>query len=173
MAEPPIQTGDEEQRRRNRGGLTPRETILLRNYSLLVKFIISDGKLFWDRFNVLTVLDSGLFALSLAEQVVGNQWSVLCVSTIGIVVSCYWVFVTARARAYYKHWIKKAREIEDSKLTDLDFFTSEEQLQRSWSWYEKLSATRCAIVVPLTFLAIWIIRAIIAACAVRALLLDC
>jgi hypothetical protein len=114
-----------------------RERTELENFKLLVS-ISGDEKLFWDRFNVFTALDSALSGFSFLDQVAKGATSTLLLSFLGIVLSLLWFFMTARARAYIEHWICLAREIEENKLKDLTFFKEECRFKKSLSWYEKL-----------------------------------
>jgi hypothetical protein len=154
-------------------GLTPRQKILLENFKLLVEFIIADGKLFWDRFNLFTVLNSALFGGSFVEQVAKENFAVFLLSLVGLGSSCVWLITTGRGRACYQHWIKLARRIEEGELKDLTFFKEEKTLEESSKWFGKVSATHYALYVPLLFMISWFIRGIPAAHALLARLSGC
>ena len=137
----------------------------------MVSYISGDEKLFWDRFNVFTALDSALSGFSFLDQVAKDATSTLLLSFLGIVLSLLWFLMTAKARAYIKHWICLAREIEENKLKDLTFFKEECRFKKSLSWCEKAPVTKLALCVPLAFFSFWIARAVISSLASAFLIL--
>ena len=115
-----------------------REKIELENFRLLIDHISGENKLFWDRFNIFTVLNSALLSVSFLDQVTNDAIAILSLSFFGIALSVLWFFIMARTRAYMKHWTALAREIEESKLKELlqTHFGMDTSgsivLQRSW-----------------------------------------
>lgn len=129
--------------------LTPQEEILLENFRLLVSYISGDEKLFWDRFNIFTVLTSALWGVSFLEQTTKDPHAMLILSFFGVALSLLWFLITARARAYIRHWTRLARDIEERKLKDITFFKEEARFGTALKCYERLPTMLVAMLVPL------------------------
>jgi len=135
--------------------LSKDETIWLENYKLLIEFVMNESKLYWDRYNVFLALNSGLLValVFLAPRPIFPLLE--AISIFGISLGIIWFLIVARASAYIRYWIKKAREIEEDKLQQLSIFKEEEKFRNRIKWYEKAGIIRTALVVPILTSTLW------------------
>ena len=155
-------------------GQTPvdraRAKLWLENYRLLVEIFSNETKLFWERYNIHLVLDSGLLAAfgflakEKPSQILGVALAV--VPVLGLIVSIVWFCTIPEGRGYYIHRMKQAREIEEHKLPQITIFkdreTYNQDMDEQWKKIfpftkRPLQITWIIMACPIAFIVVWAI----------------
>jgi len=153
-------------------GQTPvdreRVKLWLENYRLLVEIINNETRLFWERYNIHLVLDSGLLAAFgfLAKEAPSQIMGValVVVPILGLIVSFVWLCTIPEGRGYYIHRMIQAREIEEHKLAEITIFkdveTYNQDMNEQWEKIplfrrRRLQITWIIMACPITFIAVW------------------
>lgn len=148
--------------------LNKKEEISLEEYKLIVKMNIYEGEVYWSRFNVFLAVNSALLAV-IVLVLRGNsdinagitsslRTFISMVSVGGSVVSLVWLFSSLRAHEFYRYWIDRGKEIENT-LKHAKLYKRMEKhfdgLPRR-EFYKRIPVLSAAYALPLCFFLIYL-----------------
>jgi hypothetical protein len=138
--------------------MAKKDDIYLENVKVLVDLMKHDGKLYWDKFNVWLVLISALLVVTpYAQQfdLFGLKSSGFVIPVLGLITSLVWLSTSSRSMRTYNHYIRLEREIEEKYLQNFMVFRREDDLKKTYRFYEKVPILKMSLIIPLAFLVLF------------------